>query len=153
MDTNFLGTVNTLAAIVDLMTSRKRGHIAVISSLSAYYGMPGFPAYSASKAALLNYCQGIRGKLALYGIKLTIICPGYIQTPMTEKLPRGKFMVVPVENAARAIKDGLVRGKQHIAFPILLRSGLWILNILPVSFVDKILGKIFSIRNTSAKQR
>ena len=93
INTNYIGVINTILPVIDRMQARKNGHIAVISSLSAYHGIPGFPAYSASKAALLNYLQGIRGRLAVAGIKLTVICPGYIDTPMTEKLPGIKTML------------------------------------------------------------
>ena len=147
MDTNYTGTMNTIFPVIDRMQSRNKGHIAVISSLSAYHGIPGFPAYSASKAALLNYLQGVRGRLAAAGINLSVICPGYIQTPMTAKLPGIKMMVIPVEKAAATIIRGLQRRKALIAFPLILRLGLWLLNILPIRLSTLILNKLFGIGN------
>lgn len=146
MNVNFSGTINSLNPVIDRMRERGMGHIAVLSSLSAYHGIPGFPAYSASKAALLNYLQGIRGRLAGAGIILTVICPGYIQTSMTAKLPGIKMMIMPVEKAAGIIKRGLERQKPLIAFPLLLRLGLWFLNILPIRMSTYILNKLFGIK-------
>ena len=146
INTNYVGVINTVFPVLDRMQTRHAGHIAVISSLSAYHGIPGFPAYSASKAALLNYLQAIRGRLAANGISLSIICPGYVQTPMTAKLPGIKIMVMPVDKAASAIKRGLEQRKALIAFPLLLRLGMWLLNILPIRLSTLILNQLFGIR-------
>lgn len=146
MDTNFNGVINTIFPVIERMQLRNHGHVAVLSSLAALYGMPGFPTYSASKAALLNYFQGIRGRLAVNGIGLSIICPGYVQTPMTDKLPGMKLMLMPVEKAARIINRGLERRKPLIIFPTLLRIGLWLLNVLPVGLSTRILNRLSGIR-------
>lgn len=146
MNTNYIGVLNTIFPVIDRMQARMNGHVAVISSLSAYHGIPGFPAYSSSKAALLNYLQGIRGRLAASGINLTVICPGYVDTPMTAKLPGIKMMVMPAAKAAGIIKRGLERRKPLIAFPLLLRLGLWLLGILPVRLTTYILNKLFGLK-------
>lgn len=148
MNTNYIGVVNTIFPVVDRMQNRNSGHVAVLSSLSAYHGIPGFPAYAASKAALLNYLQAIRGRLAVNGITLSIVCPGYVQTPMTARLPGIKLMVMPVGKAAGIIRRGLERKKPLIAFPLLLRLGLWFLNILPIRFSTFILNKLFGIKRS-----
>ena len=145
LNTNFTGVLNTVIPAIDRMQERKRGHIAILSSLSAYHGIPAFPAYSASKAALLSYFQAIRSRLTVAGIDLTIICPGYIETPMTKKLPGLKMLVLPVDKAATIIKDGLIRKKPLLAFPFQLRIGLWFMNCLPVNLCNWILIKVFGI--------
>jgi len=146
LNTNYIGVINTIYPVIDCMQPRGKGHVAVISSLSAYHGIPGFPAYSASKAALVNYLQGIRGRLSVNGISLSIICPGYVQTPMTARLPGIKLMVMPVDKAAKVITRGLESKKVLIAFPLLLRLGLWFLTILPTSLSTYILNILFGIR-------
>ena len=63
------------------MKNKKSGQIAIISSLAGFRGLPSSPAYSASKAAVRVYGEGLRGNLAEFGIKVNVICPGYIKTP------------------------------------------------------------------------
>ena len=147
MQTNFNGVLNTIFPVIERMRIRRQGHVAVLSSLAALHGIPAFPAYTASKAALLNYFQGVRGRLTAAGIGLTIICPGYIQTPMTEQLPGVKLFVVPVAKAASIIKRGLERRKPQIIFPALLRAGLWLINIMPVSLSTYLLNRLFGIKD------
>lgn len=146
MNTNFTGVINTVLPVIDLMKEREQGHIAVTSSLAAYQGIPAFPAYSASKAALFNYFQAIRGRLSRSGIDLSIICPGYIDTPMTNSLSGQKMLVMPVDKAAGVIHKGLVNKKPVIAFPLIFRLALWSTTILPVRMNTAIFNGIFGIR-------
>jgi short-subunit dehydrogenase len=142
LDTNFYGVMHTVFPVIERMAGRRRGHLAIVSSLSAYHGMPAFPAYAASKAALLNYFQGLRGRLAASGIDLTIVCPGYIHTPMTRSLPGTKWLVYSADAAARIMTDGISARKPLIAFPLVFRIGLWLLNMLPVKVSDWILNRV-----------
>lgn len=146
MQTNFNGAVNTIIPLIDSMQLRRHGHVAVLSSLAALHGMPAFPAYAASKAALFNYFQGLRGRLAAAGIGLTIVCPGYIDTPMTAQLPGLKLLVMPAGKAVGIIKRGLERRKPMIIFPASLRIGLRLLNMLPAGLSTRILNRLFGIR-------
>ena len=145
MRTNFTGVINTVLPVIEEMRKVGKGHIAVISSLSAYRGIPSFPAYSASKAALFSYFEAVRGKLQLQGIGLSVICPGYIQTRMTERLPGIKLLVLPVDRAALKIRQGISKQKRLIVFPLLLRLGVWLTGILPAGINDLVYCRLFGI--------
>ena len=145
LDTNFLGVLNTVLPVLDRMQQRGLGHIAVVSSMSALHGIPAFPVYAASKAALLNYFQALRPRLSLAGVDLTIVCPGYIATPMLDKLPGLKPLIMPAAKAAAIIKAGLDRRKPLIVFPVLLRLGLWLLGLLPAKIANWILIKFYGL--------
>lgn len=81
---NTLGVVYAIEAVLPEMLQRGKGHLAAISSLASYLGMPGESGYCASKAAVNVYMEGLRVQLRRRGIAVTLICPGFIDTPMTE---------------------------------------------------------------------
>lgn len=143
-DVNFYGTLNTVMPLLDKMIERQRGQIAIMCSLSAYYGLPVSPAYSMSKASLLVYFQAIREKLNRNGIFLSIICPGYIDTPMTDQLPISKPMMLDSHKAAIIIKKGIEKKKRLVAFPLLMKLAMNFLQIIPPVFADKIMYKLCS---------
>lgn len=143
-DVNFYGTLNTVMPLLNIMLERQRGHIAIMCSLSAYYGLPVSPAYSMSKAALLVYFQSLREKLKRNGISLSIICPGYIDTPMADRLPISKPLMLDSYKAAMIIKRGIEKKKRLIAFPFLMKLAINFIQIISPVFADKILYKLCS---------
>ena len=145
-EVNFYGTLNTVMPLLNKMIERQRGHIAIMCSLSAYYGLPVSPAYSMSKASLLVYFQALREQLKRNGIILSIICPGYIDTPMTEQLPISKPFMLNPHKAAMIIKKGIEKEKRLVAFPFLMKLAMKIIQIIPPVFADKILYKLCSPR-------
>jgi short-subunit dehydrogenase len=78
---NLTGVLNTIWPVIKPMSKRGHGKIAIISSLAAFRGMPGAPAYAASKAAIKNYGEGLRGWLASDGVKVSVVCPGFCTNP------------------------------------------------------------------------
>jgi short-subunit dehydrogenase len=143
MATNVDGVFNTVNPLIPRLRARRRGHIALVSSLAGYRGMPGAPAYSVSKNTVRAYAEALRPMLMKEGVEVSVICPGFIKTPMTDvnKCPM-PFLMTP-EQAARVIRDGLMRHKPVIAFPwpmVLVielirclprRLGDWILSLAP----------------------
>jgi short-subunit dehydrogenase len=119
-DTNIYGAVNTIYPCIELMTEQKSGQIAIISSLAGFMGWPGAPAYSASKAAIKAYGEALRGNLAKYGIKVTVICPGFIRTLMTANNNFPMPLIMSANKAANIIKNKLKKNPARIAFPWLL---------------------------------
>ena len=113
---NLLGVMYAIEAVLPEMVRRGSGHIAGISSLAAYKGLPGSAAYCASKAALNAYLESLRIQLRKNGIAVTTICPGFIKTAMTAKLPRAPFMV-EADAAARRIVRALRRKAKVYNFP------------------------------------
>jgi short-subunit dehydrogenase len=114
---NVLGMIYAIEAVLPDMLERRRGHIAAVSSLGAYKGLPGESAYTASKAAVNTYMEGLRIQLRDRGIAVTTLCPGFVLTPMTEinqfKMP----FLLTADEAARRIVGALRRRKKVFNFP------------------------------------
>lgn len=117
IETNLLGTLNTIVPVAARMVPRRRGQIAVISSLAAYTPMANSPGYSASKAGLLAYGLSLRARLASSGVRVSVVCPGYIDAGMGHRYQGPKMFLMSVERAAEAIRQGLDRDRAVIAFP------------------------------------
>ena len=131
IETNFLGVTNGLSALMPYMSQRGSGHIAWVASLAGYNGLPGSGAYNASKAALITLAEAARPELNAKGIELSVINPGFVRTPMTDKnkfpMP---FMMTP-RNAAAAIIRGRAKQKYEIAFPWQLALSVKFMRLLP----------------------
>jgi NAD(P)-dependent dehydrogenase (short-subunit alcohol dehydrogenase family) len=117
MDINVMGTVNCLDSVLARMRQRRSGHIAVVSSLTAYRGLPYASAYGASKAALTNMCEALKPELDSLGITMTVIHPGFVKTPLTDRNDFAMPFLTDADEAARRIADGLERGRFGISFP------------------------------------
>jgi short-subunit dehydrogenase len=117
LETNVLGTLNTLQPLLPRMVARAAGQIAIVSSIAAFIPLPDAPSYGASKAAILSYGLALRGLLAPQGIKVSVICPGYVRTPMMAQESGPKPGAIEPSAAARLIAGGLARDKPVITFP------------------------------------
>jgi short-subunit dehydrogenase len=128
---NLLGVVYSIEAVLPEMLKRKSGHLAAVSSMAAYKGLPGESAYCASKAAVNAYLEGLRIQLREHNIAVTTICPGFVKTPMTEindfKMP----WVLEADDAARRIARALARRKKVFNFPWQMRIAMKIVGWLP----------------------
>ncbi|TNF97853.1 MAG: SDR family NAD(P)-dependent oxidoreductase [Gammaproteobacteria bacterium] len=139
IDTNVYGTLASITPLVNSMRDRKSGHIAIVSSLAGYIGMPITPIYSASKAAIKVYGEALRGSLASSGVNVSVICPGFVKSSMSDQYPGATPFMISAEKAAQIIRRGLTKNKACIAFPFPLNLGTWLLTILPASISGKIL--------------
>lgn len=148
MDVNLMGVLHAITPLVEPMRRRGRGQIALMSSLGGYRGMPQSPAYSASKAAVKTYGEALRGWLKPDGVSVTVICPGYVKSPMSDRLEGPKPFLVAPERAAAIIRNGIANKKAVLSFPFPLNLGTWLLSILPSWLADFILikGFNFSVR-------
>jgi short-subunit dehydrogenase len=117
LETNILGVVNTLHPVIPAMMARRRGQIGIMSSLAGFIPMPDMPSYSASKAWALNYGQALRTLLRPYGIGVSVICPGFVTSAMTDQIIGTKHFEMPAGRAAELIQDGLARNRSIVAFP------------------------------------
>jgi short-subunit dehydrogenase len=140
--TNLVGTMNTLDPVAERMLMRGRGQIAVLGSFSAFRGLPYCPAYGASKAALHAYAESLRAALVGHGIRVSIIAPAFVATPMTRDLVCPKPLQMSVERAVRVIRHGLDRGVPLIAFPRILYWGTLIARLAPHRWADWALARI-----------
>jgi short-subunit dehydrogenase len=140
--TNLFGVLNTVEPMIEPMCARGRGQIAVVSSIAAIRGLPYSPAYCATKAAVHLYADSLRGNLEPRGVIVSLICPGFVHTPMNEKLVAAKPLAISDEKAARIIRRGLDRGRALIAFPRLLYLGARLMSFLPARLVDRVMNRM-----------
>ena len=118
LQTNLMGTVHALEAVVPTMIADGRGRIVGTASVAGYRGIPGAEAYGATKAALLNLFEALRGTSARAGSSSRRVAPGFVKTPMTDRnTSRCRSWSRP-RQAARAIADGIVKDKAEIVFPL-----------------------------------
>ena len=135
---NLLGTVNCIVAVLNNFRVRKSGHIAVVSSLSAYRGLPYASAYGASKAALSNICESLKPELDNLNICLSLIHPGFVRTPLTSKNDFQMPFIIDSEVAAKEIVKGIYLKKFEISFPFRFVIIMKLLRILPYWLYFKI---------------
>lgn len=138
LDINLKAAIAITQGVLPSMREHKKGQIALVSSLAAYFGLPVTPTYCASKAGLKAYGEALRGWLGPEGIKINVIMPGYIQSPMCDEMPGPKPFLWTPKHAAKAIRKGLKKDKARISFPFPLNFGTWWLAVLPASLSGRI---------------
>lgn len=131
IEVNFLGTVNCLGALVPRMVERGAGHIAVTASVAGYRGLPRAMAYGPTKAALINLVEGLRSELEPLGITVSVINPGFVDTPLTRDNPFPMPAMMESDEAALRMLDGLVKKRYEIIFPRRFVYAMKLLRILP----------------------
>jgi short-subunit dehydrogenase len=137
MALNVDGVINAIAAVLPAMLARKSGHIAIMGSLFGYAGWPENGSYGASKAAVINLAESLKLELEGTGVALTIINPGFVDTPLNASYdPKKKLYVMSKERCARKILEKLGRKPYEIAFPPQVEGFLKTVRSLPraVSF-------------------
>lgn len=139
---NVDGMVSTVLPAIPRMAGRGRGQIALMASLAGYRGLPGAPAYCASKAAVKVFGEALRGELATKGVGVSVICPGYVDTPMTKRNRFPMPFLMDAPSAATLIKQRLARNKGRIAFPWPMAAAVWLLQALPPGLIDSLLAKL-----------
>lgn len=139
---NIGGVINTVMPFIPVMAARGKGQIAIIGSLAGLRGLPSSPAYSASKAAIRTWGEGLRGWLGPHGVEVSVVCPGFIKTPMTDVNPYRMPFMMEADKAAQIIARGLARNKSRIAFPLALYLPLLLMNLLPVAITDRIFARL-----------
>ncbi len=133
---NWDGLCNSLFPLIDRMKRRGGGQLALMASLAGYRGFPGAPAYCASKAAVKIFGEGMRGHLHPSGIKVSVICPGFIRTPMTAVNPYRMPFMIGADKAAVIIRRGLEKDKPRIAFPLRAAATMWFFALIPPRLSD-----------------
>jgi short-subunit dehydrogenase len=141
MKTNVAGAFNTVLPVLPAMVARKHGQVAVMSSLASFRGFPGAPAYCASKATLRLWGEGQRVWLRQHNVKLSVICPGFVRTPMSDGNPYPMPFLMDAERSARIIQRGLARNKARIAFPWQTYWLAQLVTMLPLALTDALLAK------------
>lgn len=143
---NLGGILNTLAAVLPGFLARGRGKLAVVASVAGYFGMPKAGAYGATKAAAIHLAESLRYELAPHGVVVQVVCPGFIETPMTavNRFPMPGLMSAPA--AAERIVAGLAGDHFEIAFPRRLVWPMKLLQLLPGGLRRALLGRLLRPR-------
>lgn len=141
ISTNIQGVANTVIPLLPSFVARGKGHVVLMSSLAAYIGLPQAPLYSASKAAIRVYGQALRRLLAPNGVRVTVICPGFVDTPMSASVPGKLPFLWSAERAAAYIVARLARDEREISFPWPLAALTRAMSALPPPILDLILAR------------
>ena len=140
---NFFGVVDCVKTVEDYFKKRKSGHISIVSSIAGYRGLPNSSGYGPSKAALTNFCESIYFDFKKFNVRISVISPGFIKTPLTDKNNFPMPFLKTVDFAAEKIFKGLVKENAfEIHFPKGLTLSLKFLRVLPYKIylflVDKL---------------
>ncbi len=139
---NMAGVLNTIFPALGPMRQRRRGQLALVSSMAGFRGMPSAPAYSASKVMVKAYGEALRGVLADEGIGVSVICPGFVESRITAKNDFPMPLIMSATKAARIIAGGLAKNRLLIAFPWVFVAFMWSLNWLPPCWTSKLLSRL-----------
>ncbi len=143
LEVNVLGVAHAIEAVLPSMYARGRGHLVGIASVAGYRGLPWMPAYTASKAALANYLEGLRPGLKRRGVTITTAYPGFVATALTASTPftRPVKMLTP-EQAAVYLVRAIERRPRDCVFPPSAAIGMGILRRLPGRMFDRLMDRI-----------
>ena len=142
MEVNYFGTMNSINSIYDYFSEKKNGQISIISSVAGYRGLPAAGAYCASKAALTSFAESLNFDMRMKNVRVSLVSPGFIKTPMTDQNDFPMPMIKSPEFAANEIYRGLTMKKSfEIHFPKAFTYFLKFLQILPSSIYFKLVSK------------
>ena len=146
---NVLGMLNTVQPLLPRMMTRRHGQIALMSSLAALIPLRDSPGYCGSKAAVLAYGRSLRDLLGASGIGVSVICPGYVTTPMSRQETGKKPFEMSAERAAEIIRRGIGRNRAVIAFPSWFAFLTRIGGLLPDGLRERVTrGSRFAVNST-----
>ena len=143
INVNFLGVIDCVKTVEDYFKNKKTGHISIVSSIAGYRGLPNSSGYGPSKAALTNFCESIYFDFKKFGVRVSVISPGFIKTPLTDKNEFPMPFLKSPDYAAEKIFNGLINSNSfEVHFPKGLTLTLKFLRILPyrlyLFLVDKL---------------
>ena len=142
MEVNFFGTMNSINSVYDYFGQRKVGQISIISSVAGYRGLPAAGAYCASKSALTSFAESLHFEMKRKNVRVSLISPGFIKTPMTDQNDFPMPMIKSPEFAADQIYNGLIKKSGfEIHFPKVFTFFMKFLRILPNSIYFRFLEK------------
>ncbi len=142
VDVNLMGVVRSIDAVLPGMVARGKGHVSWIASVAGYGGLPNAAAYGATKSALIHLAETVKLELERKNIAVSVINPGFVRTPMTDKNKFPMPFLMEPEDAAVKIVEGLKAKKFEIAFPWQLVWILKLLNHLPYWLYFKLIGRL-----------
>ena len=142
METNFFGTLNCIMAVNKYFREKRSGHISIVSSVAGYRGLPAAAGYCSSKAALSSLAESLYFDFKRYNVRVSLVSPGFIKTPMTDKNKFPMPMIKSPEYAAEKMFIGLTKKNVfEIHFPVAFTSMMKILKVIPNGLYFKIVEK------------
>lgn len=140
-DVNLMGVVHGVEAVLPAMLEARAGLIVGIASVAGYRGLPNSEAYSSTKAAQINLLESMRIDLRRRGVQVQTVCPGFVKTEMTERNSFPMPFIIPAEQAAEAIADGIAKDKAEVVFPLPMMLMMKAARLLPVAAWGAILSR------------
>ncbi len=128
---NLLGVMYAFEAALDVMIPQSKGQLVAISSIAGYNGLPGVSAYSATKAGVLKFCESLHLDMRQFNINVTTICPGFVDTPLTQSNHHPMPFLMKAPRAAELIFRAIEKKKMVYAFPFIFSILVRILGMLP----------------------
>ena len=142
MEVNFFGAVNSINAVYDYYKEKKSGQISIVSSVAGYRGLPAAGAYCASKSALSSFAESLYFDFKRDNVRISLVSPGFIKTPMTDQNDFPMPMIKSPEFAAEQMFKGLTKSKSfEIHFPKTFTSLMKVLKVIPNGLYFKIVEK------------
>ncbi|MGB7069137.1 MAG: SDR family NAD(P)-dependent oxidoreductase [Pyrinomonadaceae bacterium] len=141
IDTNLMGAVNAVNAVLPAMKKRGRGHLVAISSLAGFRGLPRSAAYSASKAGMTTFFESVRIDNRISGVDVTIIQPGFIRTPLTAGRTNNMPFLMELDDAIPLFLRAIEKKKAFAAFPWQLATIVRAGRFFPSWLYDRVAGR------------
>ena len=138
---NVGGTVNVVLPAVEAMRARRCGHVVMTASIAGYGPLAGCPSYSATKSCVKTWGLSLRGHLRAEGVRVSVICPGFVRSRITDKNTCPMPFFMEADRAARIILRRVDRNVGLIAFPWPMRFATWWLSTLPF-WLNDLLGRL-----------
>jgi short-subunit dehydrogenase len=132
IDTNLLGMVNCLDAVLPRMVARRSGALVGVASVAGYRGYTRAEAYSTTKAASINMLESLRIDLDRLGVNVQVVNPGFVRTELTERNDFPMPFMLEADDAARRIADAIEKEKAEAVFPLPYRIGMKLARFTPV---------------------
>ncbi len=142
VETNLLGVANALGPLLARMRARRAGTIVIMASVAGYSGLPGAAAYGATKAALINMAEALYPDARRFGIRIAVVNPGFVETPLTAGNDFEMPFIIGVDDACRRIRRGIASGRFEIAFPERFALLLKLARMLPYRLYFKLTERI-----------
>ena len=139
IEINVLGVLNTFEAALKIMLPNKKGHLAAVASVAGMVGLPGASSYSASKAAVLKLCESYSLDLKQFGIDVTCLAPGFIDTPLTKKNDHNMPWLMDAGIAADKMINAISKKKELFIFPWQMKTLIYFLDRMPRSMYRMIM--------------
>ncbi len=140
-EVNFVAPVVGANAVARAMATRGQGRIVLVSSIAESFPLPQAPTYSATKAGLAMFAEALSIRMAKQGVGVTLVSPGFIDTPMSRRVPPPKPFLMGADDAARIIVRGIMAGKRRIVVPWQFAVIRAITNLLPRWLMRAILAR------------